>query len=234
MQAWRAGTVLVANAFGTGVLESPALHAFLPAACERLLGEALDHAVARDRVVRRCRRAAEIARAVDGVIKPACPASSMEPVFLADVDAAAREAWAARLAADPDSFVVEEFLPLSHTPVWHDRALASRALMLRVFLVVGQPRPVPHDARRPGPDRRRRRRHIVSGQRGGGSKDTWMLSDSPVEAALPLEPRLPHRDGGRQTETVTSSRAAEHCSGWAATRSAARTARVSCVRCSHV
>ena len=42
LQACRAGTVLVANAFGTGVLESPGLHAFLPSACERLLGEPLD------------------------------------------------------------------------------------------------------------------------------------------------------------------------------------------------
>ena len=42
VQAWRAGHVLVANAFGTGVLESPALLAFLPAVCERLLGEPLE------------------------------------------------------------------------------------------------------------------------------------------------------------------------------------------------
>ena len=41
VQAWRAGHVLVANAFGMGVLESPALLAFLPSICERLLGEAL-------------------------------------------------------------------------------------------------------------------------------------------------------------------------------------------------
>jgi uncharacterized circularly permuted ATP-grasp superfamily protein len=33
VHAWRRGNVLVANAFGTGVLESPALHAFLPEVC---------------------------------------------------------------------------------------------------------------------------------------------------------------------------------------------------------
>ena len=41
VQAWRAGRVLIANAFGTGVLESPALRGLLPAACQRLLGEPL-------------------------------------------------------------------------------------------------------------------------------------------------------------------------------------------------
>jgi uncharacterized circularly permuted ATP-grasp superfamily protein/uncharacterized alpha-E superfamily protein len=42
VQAWREGHVLVANAFGMGVLESPALSGRLPAICERLLGEPLD------------------------------------------------------------------------------------------------------------------------------------------------------------------------------------------------
>ena len=41
VQAWRAGNVLVANAFGTGLLESPALLSMLPSMCERLLGEPL-------------------------------------------------------------------------------------------------------------------------------------------------------------------------------------------------
>src|SRR5262245_59293977 len=39
VQAWRAGNVLIANAFGMGVLESPALLGFLPSACQRLLGQ---------------------------------------------------------------------------------------------------------------------------------------------------------------------------------------------------
>jgi uncharacterized circularly permuted ATP-grasp superfamily protein/uncharacterized alpha-E superfamily protein len=39
--AWRAGRVLIANAFGMGVLESPALRGLLPALCERMLGETL-------------------------------------------------------------------------------------------------------------------------------------------------------------------------------------------------
>ena len=42
VQAWREGHVLVANAFGMGVLESPALSGHLPSICARLLGEPLD------------------------------------------------------------------------------------------------------------------------------------------------------------------------------------------------
>ena len=52
VQAWRAGNVLVANAFGMGVLESPALLAFLPPICERLLRRDARDARARHLVVR--------------------------------------------------------------------------------------------------------------------------------------------------------------------------------------
>lgn len=41
MQSWRTGGVLVANSFGLGPLESPALLPCLAPACERLLGEPL-------------------------------------------------------------------------------------------------------------------------------------------------------------------------------------------------
>ena len=41
LQAVRAGKVLVANALGSGLLESAALPGFLPGACQKLLGETL-------------------------------------------------------------------------------------------------------------------------------------------------------------------------------------------------
>jgi uncharacterized circularly permuted ATP-grasp superfamily protein len=41
LQAVRAGNVLVANALGSGLLESAALPGFLPRICEKLLGEPL-------------------------------------------------------------------------------------------------------------------------------------------------------------------------------------------------
>ena len=53
-------------------------------------------------------------------------------------------------------------------------------------------------------------RHIVSGQRGGGSKDAWVLSDAPVDTLLPFDLRSTVRDSGHYEERATSSRAAEH------------------------
>ena len=57
VQAWRAGQVVVANAFGTSVLESPALLPYCRRPAERLLGEPLRSAGDRHVVVRRSRRA---------------------------------------------------------------------------------------------------------------------------------------------------------------------------------
>src|SRR5207249_7435837 len=51
-------------------------------------------------------------------------------------------------------------------------------------------------------------RHVVSGQRGGGSKDTWVLSDVPVAPFAPIERRAHPREA--RGEDQTSSRAAEH------------------------
>ncbi|HUK34315.1 MAG TPA: circularly permuted type 2 ATP-grasp protein, partial [Vicinamibacterales bacterium] len=147
VQAWRAGRVLVANAFGTGVLESPDLCALLPAISRRLLGESL-------------------------------------PMESAD---------------DPDS------LPLSHAPVWQNGRLESRRLVLRVFLGAdghGDYRLMPGGLVRIAGDLD----PIVSGQRGGGSKDMWVLSARPF---TPAPTRVPG-ESLRQNDLGVSSRAAEH------------------------
>ena len=53
-------------------------------------------------------------------------------------------------------------------------------------------------------------RQVVSGQRGGSSKDTWVLSDAPVERRLAAG-RAPRADArGDAASAPTSSRAAEH------------------------
>ena len=208
VQAWRAGHVLVANAFGMGVLESPALLGFLPPICERLLGETLETPALRTWW---CGEAAALQdarrRLAEGVIKPAFANASMEPVFASALDAQGRGEWADRLGTGPDGYVVEEFLPLSHAPVWHEDCLESRALMLRVFLLTdgrGDYQLMPGGLSRiAGADRQ-----IVSGQRGGSSKDTWILSDVPVESALPVERRATRRKV--TDELTTSSRAAEN------------------------
>jgi uncharacterized circularly permuted ATP-grasp superfamily protein/uncharacterized alpha-E superfamily protein len=210
VHAWRSGQVLVANAFGTGVLESPALHAFLPDVCQRLLGEPLVTASlgtwwGGDGESDLLRHMSPDA----AVLKPAFPLPSMEPVFLSDLDATAREAWSRRLEASPESFVVEEFLPLSQTPAWSRSGLVGRALMLRVFLASdgrGDYTVLPGGLARIAGDHR----HIVSSQRGGSSKDAWIAGPAHAEPRPDgAAPEVRRRDDD-EGEATTSSRVAEH------------------------
>ena len=182
MQAWRAGHVLIANALGTGVLESPALLAFLPGICERLLGERLElpsvatwwcgEAAARADVhvaARRHDHQAGLARSHDGA--RLSRRTSMKPE---------RDAWMARIDETPEQLRARGVSAAVARAGLARGQLESRAVMLRVFLVAdghGDYQVMPGGLTRiAGSDR-----HIVSSQRGGSSKDTWVLSDAPVE-----------------------------------------------------
>ena len=208
VQAWRAGQVLIANAFGTGVLESPGLFGFLPAASRRLLGEEM---MLPSVATWWCGEPAALedgARRLDEmVIKPAFPDRALEPVFGGALGPAARDEWLGRLRSSPERYCLQERLPLSHAPVWNAGRLESRAMMLRVFLVAdgrGDYQVMPGGLCRIAGEAR----HVVSGQYGGSSKDTWVLSDDPVEAFSLLPGRLQPDDIERAPRPL-SSRAGE-------------------------
>jgi uncharacterized circularly permuted ATP-grasp superfamily protein/uncharacterized alpha-E superfamily protein len=208
-QAWRAGHVLLANALGTSVLESPALLGFLPAVCEHVLGQRLAMpSVATWWCGEAAARADALTKMEGMVLKAAFADLRMEPVFMSELGEPARAEWRRRVLASPDRYVLQESLPLSHAPVWRGDRLESRALMLRVFLASdgrGDYRVMPGAlARIAGGDR-----HLVSGQRGGSSKDTWALSEMPVDAVSLPPGRLPVEDTAHRRHVV-SSRAGEN------------------------
>jgi uncharacterized alpha-E superfamily protein len=113
-----------------------------------------------------------------------------------------------RRAADSCTHV-DDALPLSHAPVWHGGRLAPRAIMLRVFLVsdgAGGYRAMPGGLVRLAAQEGQ----TVSGQRGGGSKDLWV-----VGSATSSNQGIASTDraGGAEDqlhERPTSSRTAEH------------------------
>ena len=100
VHAVRSGNVAVANALGTGLLETPALPAFLPRLCRALLGEEL---LLESVPTWWCGDPESLRYVLDHladlVIKPAFPATRMEPVFPADLPAEQRAALADRIRA---------------------------------------------------------------------------------------------------------------------------------------
>jgi uncharacterized circularly permuted ATP-grasp superfamily protein/uncharacterized alpha-E superfamily protein len=199
LNAVRAGRVVLANSLGSGVLESAAWLGFLPGLSARLLGEplrlpsvatwwcgerpALDYVTAHlDRLV----------------IKPAYPNQHFEPVFGRNLRADDRERLLRRLAARPYAYVAQEHVALSRAPMWRlpgVKAFVKRALTIRVYALASSDgyRVMPGGLARvanQGSD------DVVSAQRGGGSKDIWVLREresataSTVVVSLPSPQRL--------------------------------------------
>ena len=188
LQAVRAGNVVVANALGSGLVETPALLAFLPGLCRALLGEALKlPSVATWWCGHRDVLAYVIEHLGELVVKPTFPGTGLEPVFGERLSAAEREALVARLRARPHLYVAQEQVELSTAPVWTGDAVSARHVVLRAYGVAAREG---YDVMPGGLTRVATTRDslVVSMQRGGGSKDTWVPGDGPVPAITLLPP----------------------------------------------
>jgi len=179
ISAIRAGNVVITNALGTGVLESAAWLGFLPGITERLLGEPLQipsvatwwcgEKPALDYVIAHLERL---------VVKPTYPNQHFEPVFGSDLDGEQRAALIRRLQARPYAYVAQEHVALSQAPVWRSNGtpnIAARAFTIRIYAIATQAgfRVLPGGLARVASESAV---DVVSTQRGGGSKDIWVLS----------------------------------------------------------
>jgi uncharacterized circularly permuted ATP-grasp superfamily protein/uncharacterized alpha-E superfamily protein len=188
VSAVRAGNVAVANALGTGVLETPALLAYLPQICRRYFQEDLRL----DSVKTWWCGQPDSLRYVlehfdDMVLKPAFLASRVEPVIAAELSIEAKAKWIARLKARPRDYVGQERLSLSTAPVMIDGKLQPRRVVLRTYLAAhgdtfaAMPGGLTRVSGADGAA-------IVTMQQGGGSKDTWVLSAGAVNTFSLLPP----------------------------------------------
>ena len=178
--AVRSGRVVLANALGSGVLESAAWLGFLPGVAERLLGEQLTlPAVA----TWWCGEKAALDYVLENldhlVLKPTYPNQRFEPVFGRDLSGPARAAFMHRLRARPYAYVAQEHVALSQAPVWKTSGapgLAAKALTIRVYAIATDSgvHVMPGGLARVANDMSV---DVVSTQRGGGSKDIWVLAD---------------------------------------------------------
>jgi uncharacterized circularly permuted ATP-grasp superfamily protein/uncharacterized alpha-E superfamily protein len=191
VEAARAGQVAVANPLGSGLVETPALLAFLPVLCRHLLGEELKLPSVATWWCGHTRERQYVAEHLpELVIKRAFPSASNEPFFGRALDAEQREALLAELHAWPQGFVGQQQLALSTAPTWGQDRLRPRSLVLRVFVCATG------DGYRVMPGGLTRVSlteggQVVSTQSGGSSKDTWVLSDGPVSTLTLLKPPAP-------------------------------------------
>jgi uncharacterized circularly permuted ATP-grasp superfamily protein/uncharacterized alpha-E superfamily protein len=204
VQAVRSGNVMVANALGTGLLESSAPAAFLPGLCRHLLGEDLKMPSI---ATWWCGEAEPLREAVEKlaklVIKPAVPSPEIQPVFGSKLSAAEREALVARIRSAPGRYVAQEQVSLSTVPVWNDGRLEPRHQVLRIYAVAthGTYSVMPGGLTRVTSSLDSL---VVSMQHGGGSKDTWVLADGPTPQFSLLRPASTPMEVSRATFDLPS------------------------------
>jgi uncharacterized circularly permuted ATP-grasp superfamily protein/uncharacterized alpha-E superfamily protein len=186
LQAIREGNVAVANALGTGVLQAPALLAFLPELCRRFLGQDLKMPSVRTWW---CGQPNALKYVLDNlsrlVIKPAYPATGYDPEFGEEMSRAQLDQLAAKITANPSSFVAQEHVVCRTTPVLSNDKLQPRRFVVRSYLAAanGSYTVMSGGLTRVTPTQES---FVVSLQKGGGSKDTWILAEGPVSEATLL------------------------------------------------
>jgi uncharacterized alpha-E superfamily protein len=134
----RPGRVRLVNGLGAGVLENPGLMPFMPAVCERLLGEQLRLPSV---PTRWCGDPDELATVLEAV------ADHSSEMIVREIDGRAADLSAldpaslrARILAAPHRFVGQARVPLSQAPAWGETGRVSgrvqpQPLVLRAFTV---------------------------------------------------------------------------------------------------
>src|SRR5580698_5651181 len=183
-----AGNVKVANALGSGVIETAAIMPFLPGLSRHLFGERLKIPSVATWWCGQPHALDWVLNHLDSVVvNPAFPSRGLEPVFGAELDQAGRRKFSEKLRTHPHEYVAQEQVALSNAPVWDNGHLHSRSIVLRAYVLntgdgwMAIPGGLVRVAETEG--------SVVSMQRGGHSKDAWVLWDKPVDTFSLLHPR---------------------------------------------
>ena len=176
-QAVRSGTVSVANALGSGIMETAAHMGFLPGLSKLLLGE---HLHMPSVATWWCGQEDALNYVKDHldelVIKPVLRQPGQNPEFPAEMTAEQRAELIAKIEESPEDYVAQEQVELSTAPTHTKEGLSPRHIVLRAFatwngngytVMPGGLTRVSTSATS----------LVVSMQMGGGSKDTWVLCD---------------------------------------------------------
>jgi uncharacterized circularly permuted ATP-grasp superfamily protein/uncharacterized alpha-E superfamily protein len=180
VQAMHAGNVAIANPVGSGLIESPALMPFLAQLCRVVFGEDLRIDSAPSWW---CGEHKSLQHVLSNmhrmVIKPVFPIAGITPIFGEKLSLDERASLADRIRAHPHDFVAQEQISLSTAPVLVGSTLEPRHMSLRAFAAASNdsftvmPGGLTRFTKLPDT-------LVVSIAKGGGSKDTWVRSSTPV------------------------------------------------------
>jgi uncharacterized circularly permuted ATP-grasp superfamily protein len=175
--AYRAGNVAIANAPGTGVADDKAMYSYVPDIVRFYMGE---EPILKNVPTWRCRERESLSYVVDNlhelVVKEVNGSGGYGMLVGPHATKETCEQFKARVLAAPDNYIAQPTLALSTSPVFTEKGLAPRHVDLRPFVLTGRDgvRLVPGGLTRVALTEGSL---VVNSSQGGGTKDTWVLSE---------------------------------------------------------
>jgi uncharacterized circularly permuted ATP-grasp superfamily protein/uncharacterized alpha-E superfamily protein len=189
VEATRSGKIALANALGSGLVETPALMPFLERLSQRLFGQPLQLPSLDVWWLGEPSAYAFAMTHLDSMIVRPCLGQDREPIVVGMLEGKARHDLQRRIEANPGHFVAQYPVSPSLNPKWDGEALVPSAVVLRCFLVAdGQSwRVLPGGlAREPAGDT------ALSqlGRLNGTLKDVWVLAEDAADVQIPTSRRF--------------------------------------------
>ncbi len=176
VNAYRAGTVSLANGIGSGIADDKGIYPFIPAVIKYYLGQdAILQNVETFRPMVPEQKSHILANLDKLVVKTVNESGGYGMLIGPASTAAQREEFATKVKAHPREFIAQPTVQLSTHPTFVDgHALEGRHIDLRPFVLCGEKiTVVPGGLTRVALPRGSL---VVNSSQGGGSKDTWVLA----------------------------------------------------------
>ena len=173
--AYRAGKVTLANAIGTGVADDKSIYPFVPEMIRFYLTE---EPILNNVPTYQLHKEDDLSYCLDHlselVVKEVHGAGGYGMLIGPAASSAERDAFRARILAQPEKYIAQPTLALSTCPTFTALGLAPRHIDLRPYVLSGKtvnlaPGGLTRVALREGS-------LVVNSSQGGGTKDTWVMA----------------------------------------------------------
>jgi uncharacterized circularly permuted ATP-grasp superfamily protein len=173
--AYRAGNVVIANALGTGVADDKAIYAYVPRLIRYYLSEEPILDCVETFLCRETKSLNHVLANLDKLVVKAVGESGGYGMLVGPhASKSEREAFAEKVKSDPENYIAQPTIQLSTAPTFVDGGVEPRHVDLRPFILHAEETVIV-----PGALTRvalKRGSLVVNSSQGGGSKDTWVLS----------------------------------------------------------
>ncbi|MBL6617365.1 MAG: circularly permuted type 2 ATP-grasp protein [Reyranella sp.] len=193
VETTRTGAISLANALGSGLVETPAMMPFLERLSEKLLGQPLELPSLDVWWLGEPAALTFALANLDRMIVRPCLDADREPIIVGMLEPAERKALEQRIRTRPGDFVAQYPVTPSLSPKWDGNRLIPGAMVLRVFVSAQGSgasdgyRVLPGGlAREPAGDTCLRSLNRLNGT----LKDVWVLAEDAADVELPSTRRF--------------------------------------------